>query len=402
MIGRLCRAERLFCRAQKLVIQDRLHEALDAFQQALALQPRAAGIYLHWALALAEADRLLEAHEAMQQAIALQPANPVLPMFLGQIFFDHAEYDTAQAWCERALTLNPHNSHAIALQALTYLALGDIPRGYQGLMQPLPLPPIGIEQGLLRFGKPHLPSVLQQSNAALQSRLLLLVETYLLQHGVAARTLFQQLTATGNEPGTPRQAHTIMVAIDRLCTRALMGAKRMYVGVRYAMHPTTRAHRLLQSAAEEAYYLGDSPTALSSYTHLLQQIPECSKLRQPLFEIYYELGDARRALKHLQRLLGPENEPDAWQSLCLGELFYQVEQFPQTVAYLDRAAALRLHDYKLFYYLGLCHLHNGNAGAARRQFVRAVQTLNPDLSFLRLDEMWRVYQHLSAQPSPHQ
>ena len=56
------------------------------------LRPRAAGIYLHHALALAETSRWLEAVLALQQAMALQPTNPVLPMFLGRIYLDHADY----------------------------------------------------------------------------------------------------------------------------------------------------------------------------------------------------------------------------------------------------------------------------------------------------------------------
>lgn len=405
MVGRLRRAERLFSRGQKLAAQYCIDEALLAFEQAFALRPRAVGISLHWALALAEAGRLSEAHETMQLALALQPSNPVLPMFLGQIYFDFAEYNTARSWCERALTLNPHNHHAVALRALIDMALGDIHQGYRCLTQPLPLATTILERGLLRCTKGRHLSVLQQTNAALQSRLLLLAEAYLRQHAVHGHTLFQQLTAAYSELGTPEPAGGIVAAIDRFCTRMVMGAKRLYTRVRYAWDAGERTHRLLQTAAEEAYYLGDSAAAQLLYAQLLEQNPACSLLNQQMFAISYEHGDFRRALKHLRRLLAhgePPDEPDAWQSLCLGELLYQTGQILAAASYLDQAASMRLQDYKLFYYLGLCRLHDGAMHEARRQFARAVQMLNPGICAMRLDEMLRVHQELSTQQSTPQ
>src|SRR5262245_23027980 len=102
MIGHVLRAEWLFRRGQKFAAQGRLDEAIEAFVQAQGRRPRAAGVYLHHALALAETGRLPEAVRALQQAMALQPTNPVLPMFLGRLYFDHADYAQASQWCARA------------------------------------------------------------------------------------------------------------------------------------------------------------------------------------------------------------------------------------------------------------------------------------------------------------
>ena len=86
MMTGVLRAAWLFRRGQKLAAQGHFDAAIEAFAQAQGLRPRAAGIYLHHALALAETSRLPEAVLALQQAMALQPANPVLPMFLGRIY----------------------------------------------------------------------------------------------------------------------------------------------------------------------------------------------------------------------------------------------------------------------------------------------------------------------------
>src|SRR5215831_19513975 len=109
MVRRILRAERLFRRGQRFATEGHFDEALEAFTQAQELRPRAAGIYLHRALALAETPRWPEAVLALQQAMALQPANPVLPMFLGRIYVDHTDYTNAALWCARALVLSPAN-----------------------------------------------------------------------------------------------------------------------------------------------------------------------------------------------------------------------------------------------------------------------------------------------------
>src|SRR2546428_4118493 len=103
MVGRVLRAEWLFRRGQRLAAQDRLDEACEAFAQALTLRPGAAGISLHQALALAETARLHEAVAALQHAMALQARNPVLPLVLGRIYSDPADYPQAATWCARAL-----------------------------------------------------------------------------------------------------------------------------------------------------------------------------------------------------------------------------------------------------------------------------------------------------------
>src|SRR5205085_2093027 len=160
MVVRVLRAEWLFRRGQKLAAQDRFDEAREAFAQALSLHPGAAGIYLHQALALAETACLPEAVAALQQAMALQLSNPVLPMFLGRIYFDYADYPKASTWCARALSLNPYNCHALALQALIELASGQVQQGYERLQQPLPLPISVLERGCLWLGRSRVPSVL--------------------------------------------------------------------------------------------------------------------------------------------------------------------------------------------------------------------------------------------------
>jgi len=395
MVGRVLRAEWLFRRGQRLAAQERFDEACEAFAQALTLRPGAAGISLHQALALAETSRLHEAVAALQQAMALQPSNPVLPMFLGRIYFDHADYPQAATWCARALSLNPYNCHALALQALIELASGQVHQGYQRLQQPLPLPISALERGCLWLGRSRIPSVLQQANTALQGRLLLQAETFLLQYPAQARTLAQQLLEKAAAPDGETYADRLMSILDRCLTGGILGIRQLYTALRYAFRPARRAIHLDFLQAEHAAYRGQAATAQALYTKVAQQDPQMPYVQAQLCEVCYAQGKFREALQHLRRFLKQLPDPDqpsADLAILLGELLCQVGQYQEATAVLAQVVLGTVRDYRLMYYRGLCQLHAGAPAMARRHFTQAVQQLNPDIAALRLDEMYRVYQ----------
>jgi tetratricopeptide (TPR) repeat protein len=396
MIAQIFRAGQLLTRGQRLVAQQRFSEALPVFAQAVALRPRAAGLYLHQALALSEAGRLAEATTALQQAMALQPANPVLPMFLAQICFDHADYATARHWCERALTLNPHNSHAMGLSALLELAQGQIQQGTQRLQAVLPLPVPWLERGALWLTRSRIPSLLQQANTALQSRVLVCVETYLLQHQATAHPLAQQLIPSST---TETWGGRVVTALDRLLTRLVLGGQRLYTLVRYAAQPAARASQYLRLQAEEAFYLGNLEQAKRLYTRLLRQAPEPWQFQQALCDIACEQGRFRQALTHLQALQAqaPDHSLAApGQAALLGELHYLAGAYPAAAQALAPAVTNQWRDYKVFYYLGLCALRTDRPQTARHDFARAVACLHPDMVTKRVQEMARVAQRLAG------
>ena len=413
MLGRVLKAEWLFRRGQKLAAQERFDAACETFAQALVLRPGAAGIYLHRALALAETSRLPAAVAALQQAIALQPRNPVLPMFLGRIYFDHANYPQAANWCAQALSCSPYNCHALALQALIELASGRVQQGYQRLQQPLPLPISALERGLLWLGRKGfalrrhsrascVPTVLQQANAALQSRILLQAETFLLQHPAQARTLVQQLLETTAAPDSEPYADQLMTLLDRGLTAGIISTRRLCTALRYAFQPARRAIHLRFLRAEHAAYRGQPATAQALYTTVAQQDPQMPDVEARLCEVCYAQGKFREALRHLQRFLKqlPDAAPPSTETAILhGELLCQVGRYQDAAAVLAQVVMGTVRDYRLMYYRGLCQLQAGAPGLARRHFAQAVQQLNPDLAALRLDEMYRVYQRLSSATS---
>ncbi|MDH3601414.1 MAG: tetratricopeptide repeat protein [Candidatus Tectomicrobia bacterium] len=377
------RAARLFAHAQHLTAQDRIDEALAVFDTLLAQRPPSAGVYLHWALALSEASRLDAAVHAMHQAMALEPDNAVLPMFLGQMLFDHAVYDEARTWCGRSLDLNPHQLRAAALLGLIDLACGDVTTGYQRLQQSQSPSPSLVEQMALWCGVREPPNLSQQTSSIWQSRLLLVVETSLLQYPTA-QTLATQLAAL-------EQMH--IPAVDRMLTRCMMAVQRCFYRLRYRTQPERRDAWLLYAQAEQAYYLGQVEEAVRGYEQLDADFPARQQIEHHLYDIAAVQGDFRRALTHWRRYLkaeGSSREATGEKALVLGELQIQVGDFASAAASLAQAASMPWRDYRLPYYQGLCHLHAGATRRARRAFAEAVNRLHPDIATLRLDELHRL------------
>jgi tetratricopeptide (TPR) repeat protein len=378
------RAARLFAHAQQLTAQDCIDEALAVFDTLLAQRPPSSGVYLHWALALSEAARLDAALRAMHQAMALEPDNAVLPMFLGQILFDHAAYAEARTWCGRSLDLNPHQLRAAALLGLIDLASGDVATGYQRLQQSQSPSPSLVEQIALWCGVRQPPNLSQQTSSIWQSRLLLVVETALLQYPTA-QTLAAQLAAP------PEPVH--IAAVDRLLTRGMMGVQRCFYRLRYHTEPERRDAWLLYTQAEQAYYLGQMEEAVRCYEQLDAGFPARQQIEYHLYDMAAVQGDFHRALTHWRRYLKAESrghEATGEAALVLGELQIQVGDFTAAAASLAQAASMPWRDYRLPYYQGLCHLHAGATRSARLAFAEAVSRLHPDIATLRLDELHRL------------
>jgi tetratricopeptide (TPR) repeat protein len=195
-------------------------------------------------------------------------------------------------------------------------------------------------------------------------------------------------------------ASRCLALLDRLCTRSVMGLQRLALHVRLPAQPAAQALQRRRIAAEEAYYLGGSATARRLYSALLPHLPHSDTARQRLCEVCYEQGDFTAALEALRPLVGDAARLDAWQAGLLGELLAVAGHYTAAASALQQAVQQGLQDCKLFYYLGLCQVHQGAQPQARRSFARAVQLLNPGITALRLEEMYRVYTHAAPPPQP--
>jgi tetratricopeptide (TPR) repeat protein len=224
---------------------------------------------------------------------------------------------------------------------------------------------------------------------------LLHVETLLLQHGAPARTLAQQLLASSATHDDTTFADRLLTRLDWCLTRGIMSIRRLGSTLRYAFQPTNRALHLCFLQAEDAAYHNQAATAQALYTQVAQQAPDMPYIQERLCEMCYIQGQFREALRHLRRLIKQLPDPDqpgAELAVLLGELLCQVGQYQKASATLTRVSPSATHDYRLWYYLGLCQLQAGSPQVTRRSFVRAVQQLNPGIAALRLAEMSRVSQ----------
>jgi len=235
----------------------------------------------------------------------------------------------------------------------------------------------------------------QQANAAMQGRVLLHVETFLLQHDAPARTLALQLLDTSATHHDETFTDRLLTRLDLCLTRGIMYIQRLCTILRYAFQPAKRTLHLRFLQAEDAVCRGQAATAQALYTQVVQQAPDMPYVQERLCEVCYTQGKFRDALRHLQHLLKQLPEPDqpaAELAVLLGELLCQVGQYREAAAVLAKASTSIARDYRPWYYLGLCQLQAGAAHLAQRSFVQAVQQLNPDIAALRLAEMARVTQ----------
>lgn len=389
------RASRFFVQGQRLAANDQLDEALSAFEQALARRPQMAGAHLHYALALSAAERLDEAVSAMQKAMAIAPHNAVLPMFLGLILFDHADYAGAQSWCEQSLTLNPQQLRAQALLALIDLAEGRVARGYERLQQSQSPSLSMLEQLALKCGMHQPPRLYQQASSMWQSRLLFVVESHLMRAGSGVPTLAEQLIHDSPQAQAMRSANVV----DRVLTPCMITLMRLCYRLRYASQPAQRDMWLRYAQAEAAYFSAQPDTATEAYEKLMPEFPQPQRLDQRLYEIAYTQGDLQRAWKHWRRwadTAAPNLSPLDW--LQQAELQYQVGDYEGTQATLEHITALPWHDFRIPYYKGLCHLQAGARREARRCFVETTRRLNPNIVGVRLDALHRLHPAQSSSP----
>ncbi len=385
-------ASRFFVQGQRLTANDRLDEALHAYEQALAKRPHMAGAHLHYALALSDVGRLDEAVSAMHQAMAIEPQNAVFPMFLGQILFDHADYLGAQSWCEQSLTLNPQQLRARALCALVDLAEGRVVQGYERLQQSQSTSLSAFERLAFKCGMRQPPPLYQQASSMWQSRLLLVVESHLMQADGNVPTLADQLIHDSPQAESMKHVHVI----DRVLTPCIMAIIRLSYRLRYMSQPIQRDRWLRYAQAEQAYFSAQPDIATDAYEQLMADFPEPQRLEQRLYEIAYAQGDFKRAWTYWCRWTRhAESDLSPLDRLQQVELQYQTGDYEGTKASLEQIPTLPWRDFRVPYYQGLCHLQAGERREAHRCFVETTRRLNPNIVGVRLDELHRLHQ---AQP----
>jgi tetratricopeptide (TPR) repeat protein len=123
-IGRLERGRRAAARADALAGKSRFAEALQAYEEALALGFNNAALQRNRGVMLGQLGRPAEAAEALRQAVALDPSNAELHKLHGFFLFNSGRRVEGLAELEKALKLAPQDAE---IQRLVNSARQGIP-----------------------------------------------------------------------------------------------------------------------------------------------------------------------------------------------------------------------------------------------------------------------------------
>ncbi|PON18329.1 hypothetical protein C2W62_08475 [Candidatus Entotheonella serta] len=225
-----------------------------------------------------------------------------------------------------------------------------------------------------------------------QSRLLLVIESHLMQAGSNAPTMADQLI---HDSPQAQALHNTNI-IDRVLTSCVMTITWLNYRFRYASQPDRRHVWLRYAEAEQAYFTAQPDAAKAIYEQLIADFPELQRLEQRLCEIAYAQGDFTCAWDYWRRWRRTAtSDLSPLDQLQQVELQYQAGDYEGTKTSLEQITTLPWRDFRLPYYEGLCHLQAGARREAHRCFVEATRRLNPNIVGVRLDALHRLHQ---AQP----
>ena|GEM_PF-2411362 len=388
------RSQILFSRAQRLVQQGKLNEAIKVFDQALSMSPNWSAIYLHKALVLSDNQEYHDSVTTLMSAIQLYPSNSVYYMFIGRVHYDNQRLDEALQAFEKSLHMDRRNVLTLCFRNLTLLAMGKTEDAYEALKRQVNL-----------------------TNSDFQSRLLVLCESFLWQKNELSKPLEVSIqdedTVVDKEPWRIYQGlEDVFHKTGQLLIQAECYILSVLYRVRYAFDTKKKSAYLHYLEGNKRSLLGDFEASVDEYRKALSLFPEFGKTKEQLAEIYFENGYYKCALEYLMQTeeyrkaldVSPqkENKPEKLhitkdggstnRSLCLvlGIIYYKLGEYDKAIEKLTTATELGLTDYLPFYYLGLCSIAQNDTAGARSSFKKTTEKVNPNIAQKRLYEMMRI------------
>ena len=99
--------------------------AIDAYEEAIQLDPGYVAAYAYCARAMRDLGRVKEAQDCLERGHEADPSDPTVALGLGQLHLGARRYGEAQRHLERALELNPERGETHAALSQMYMAQGD-------------------------------------------------------------------------------------------------------------------------------------------------------------------------------------------------------------------------------------------------------------------------------------
>jgi tetratricopeptide (TPR) repeat protein len=106
-------------------------EALTHYDEMVKLEPNLSGAHCNRGNTLCELKRYDEAILSYERALALQPADAAAHYNKGNALREQLRFDAAIASYDQALALRPNFPSAHCALGLSYLSLGELPRGWR-------------------------------------------------------------------------------------------------------------------------------------------------------------------------------------------------------------------------------------------------------------------------------
>jgi len=372
-LGLVYKRVHFLSQAERLARAGEFDQALVACDKGLSALPNDGHLLLHRAMVQARAGLFVEAEGALLEAMELHPSLSVYPLYLGQVHYDLGRVEEALKTFRLASSLDPSNSLIQAYVGLAGMALGRMDEGHGEVLD-----------------------WVRTANAAWQSRMLLLCETYLANHPDVCWPL-ERLVSKEEEARSRRLAGLIGDAMERGVIRVWHGAAKVLAALRYMTDPATRKARMAFLEGSLHYDLEEYDAAWDAFSESLELEPDRALTRLRLMDLCLQREDYAGALHWLDN--GQEKEEE-WPPAMLeiwGLALFHEGRYSEALGRLSEIVSSQPQEYLLAYYVGLCHLRLGDRQHARAWFEKAAGRLNPGIVRLRLEEMMRVRRLVSEE-----
>jgi len=234
-------------------------DALAAFEDAAALDPKAVPAFLGQGQVWRELGRPGKAVQAYERANKLFPDQALIELELAGAYIDLRDFPTAQEHAVRASELDPYNPEVFRALGTAYAALGDIPRTLETGKKAISLAPDDpsnwVQMGALCYGVRRFPEAVNYLRKAVQMSP---------QNVDANVNLADALRQVDQAEGNRKETQALLaraLVLDPFHDRALFLLGRMYLEdgkVDLAVSTLRRAVRWAPRSKEALLALGQA------------------------------------------------------------------------------------------------------------------------------------------------
>ena len=284
-LGRIYKRVHFLSQAEILARAGEFDQSLVVYDKGLSALPKDGHLLLHRAMVQVRAGLVVEAEGALTEAMELHPSLSVYPLYLGQVYYDLGRVEEALKTFRLASSLDPSNSLIQSYVGLAGMALGRMDEGHDELLD-----------------------WVRTANAAWQSRMLLLCETYLANHPDVYWPLERLVSQEEKEAHSQRMAGLVGDAMERGVIRVWHGVAKALAALRYMIDPDTRRARRAFLEGSLHYDLEEYDAAWVAFSRSLELEPERAFTRLRLTDLCMQREDYAGALRWLDD--GQEKEEE--------------------------------------------------------------------------------------------